>query len=357
MARTARIVVDALQVPREFSGVGRQALELGAQLGGLPAGVRLELRCPADVVDVFRPVFPPETVVRTPVPKSRPRLRRILYQQLIAPLRDPSSTLLVCLGDQAPVWGRARVLLVVNDVRRLTDPGTAGRLEGAYYRWIVPRALRRAQAVATISQFSRAQLGRDDVTVIAHHPRPQIATPHVGGRTVLVVGALRPYKDAETVVDALAELDPAERPPVVFAGPQEGRADALAERARSRGLERSIEIVGWVDDERLRELRADALVTVNPSTYEGYGLPVAESLAYGLPTIASDIPPHREIGGDAVLYFAPGEARELAALLRTVVQDPERRAALARAALERAHRLAEQRPSWRDVVLQSFTAP
>jgi glycosyltransferase involved in cell wall biosynthesis len=353
--RTARIVIDALQVPREFSGVGRQALEIGAQLGGLPERAQLELRCPADVEDVFRAVFPPEAQIRTPLPSSRPRLRRILYQQLIAPLRDSRSTLLVCLGDQAPLWGRARVLLVVNDVRRLTNRETAGRLEGAYYRLIVPRALRRARAVATISEFSRAQLRRvfgGEVTVIAHHPRPRVDAPRTDGRHLLVVGALRPYKGAETVIDALTELDPAERPDVVLVGPPEGRRETLATRARVRGVEQSLQIRGWVDEHCLDELRAQALATVNPSTYEGYGLPVAESLAHGLPTIASDIPPHREIGGDAPLYFPPGDAEALAVAIRTVL-DSKRRGELARRALLRAQELAAQEPTWRTVIVEA----
>jgi glycosyltransferase involved in cell wall biosynthesis len=282
-------------------------------------------------------------------------LRRIAYQQLVAPLRDPASTLLVSLGDQGPLLGRARVLLVVNDVRRLTRPDTSGRLEGAFYRWLVPRALRRAAEVATISEFSRAELARfydGDVRVIAHHPRPRPrpATPRDGG--LLVVGALRPYKGVDVVVDALALLEPALRPAVTFAGPDEGRSDALLARARARGVADSVNAVGWVDEAQLEELRSGALATVSPSTYEGYGLPVAESLAHGLPTIASDIPPHREIAGSAALYFPPGDAAALADAIRTVLDRP-RREELAERAVRRAHELAALEPTWRTVIVEA----
>jgi glycosyltransferase involved in cell wall biosynthesis len=345
-------VIDALQVPREFSGVGRQALEIGAQLAGVPTGVTLELRCTAEAADVLKGAFPPDTVVRTPLPRSRPRLRRILYQQLVAPVRDGSSTLLVCLGDQAPLWGRARVLLVVNDVRRLVRPRTSGRLEGIYYRLLVPRALRRAETVATISEFSRSELEcafDRSVRVVAHHTRPQAAAPSIDGVHLLVVGALRPYKGLETLLDALASLE--RPPPVVIAGPPEGRSEELRALARERGLDR-VEIVGWVDDARLAELRERALATVNPSTYEGYGLAVGESLAHGLATIASDIPPHREIAGDAALYFRPGDAESLAETIRKVLE-PEQRRVLAERALARAQTLAALEPNWRTVILEA----
>jgi glycosyltransferase involved in cell wall biosynthesis len=361
--RVERIVLDALQVPAEFSGVGRQALGIGAQLHDLPPRLELEVRCPADVRPLLEPAFPSRTRFRTPVRRSRPRLLRLLYQQLLAPLADPRSTLLVCLGDQGPVWGRAPVLLVVNDVRRLVRPETSGALERWFYRLLVPLAVRHATVVATISEFSARELAQAlgtqrAVRVVAHHPQPRAAAPHQSPADghILTVGALRPYKGAETAIDALAALEPGERPELVLAGPVEGRGAALAERARAGGAGDRVRILGWLGEPELERLYEAALATVNPSTYEGYGLPVAESLARGLPTVASDIPPHREIGGAAVLYFEPGDVRTLAECLRRLVRDPELRAGLARSALERARELQQARPTWRELILDAAGA-
>ncbi|MGI8420921.1 MAG: glycosyltransferase family 4 protein [Gaiellaceae bacterium] len=341
-----KIVVDALQVPAELSGVGRQALELGSQLRGLPPGTRLEVRCAADVRGVFEGAYPAGTRFRTPIRRSRPRLLRILVQQLLFPALDRRSTLLVCLGDQAPLLGRARRLLVVNDVRRLTDDG--GGLERRYYRFLLPRAVRRATVVATISQFSRTEIVRTlgvDSVVIAHHPAPVRAAPAAAGEFLLVVGALRPYKGSDLVVDALARLDEDARRPVVFAGPPEGHAGALRARAAAAGVR--VDVRGWVDETELRGLYDGAYAVVCPSTYEGYGLPVAEGLAHGQAVVASDIPPHREIGGDAVSWFRPGDAGALAEALEAL---PTVRSALAGRAVGRARELAAVRPTWLDVV-------
>jgi glycosyltransferase involved in cell wall biosynthesis len=335
-----RILVDTLQVPAEFTGVGRQALNIGEQLRDPPAGVAIELRCTAEARGVLESAFPPGTRVSTPIPRSRPRLRRIAYQQLVGPVVDGRDVLVICLGDQAPLWGRARRLVVVNDVRRLTHPATSSRLEGLYYRTLVPLAVRRADEVATISDFSRGELERvlgRPVTVVAHHPPPRVRTPAAAPADghLLVVGALRSYKGVETVIDALSLLAPEARRRTVFVGPGEGREADVAGYARARGVAELVELTGWIPDAELERLYDGAAATVNPSTYEGYGLPVAESLGRGLPTVASSIPPHREVGDDAVLWFEPGNAAELAAQLARLDDDALRRE-LAGCALDRS---------------------
>ncbi len=341
-----RVVVDALQVPAAFTGVGRQAIAIGAQLSDLPAGLELEVRCTRELRPVLEPAFPPGTRFRTPLRRSRPRLLRIVQQQLVSPLRDGRSTLLVCLGDQGPLFGRARVLLAVNDVRRLTAPGGSGRLERLWYGFVVPRAVRHASAVVTISEFSRGEIARVlhprvPVRVVAQAPPPVAAVrPARDDGPFLVVGALRPYKGLETIVRTLALVDA----DVVVAGPDEGHGGELA----------GLRLLGWVPDAELEELYAAALATIHASTYEGYGLALAESLARGLPTVASDIPAHREVGGDAVLYFAPGDAAALAGRLREIRGSAELRAELAAKALARARELPAAGISWREAILAAI---
>ena len=111
-------MVSALQMAPEYSGIGRRVLSVGEDLDRLPNEIELEVVCAADVRPILEPVFPARTRFRTPLRHSRPRLTRIAYEQAIAPIRDyPSAALVVCLGDQAPLWGSASILLLVNDVR------------------------------------------------------------------------------------------------------------------------------------------------------------------------------------------------------------------------------------------------
>lgn len=350
-----RIVVDALQVGAEPTGVGTQAVALGEQLTALGCPWPLEVRCPAATRPLLVPAYPAGTVFCTPLPGSRPRLRRIAWQQLAGPLRDGPGTLLVGLGDQGPLWGRARLCLVLNDVRRLALPSTTTRGERLFYGTLTPRAARRAAAVLTISEFSRAEALRllgVEATVAAHHPRPAAAQQGDAAGPLLAVGALRPYKGLDTAIEALALLDPVERRPLVLAGPEEtpGEAARLLALAHARGVADLVRITGWLQPGQLAALRAAAAATVNPSRYEGYGLGLAESLAAGLPTVASDIPPHRELAGpDGSLLFPAGDAAALAAALRGALAARQR---LGAAALARSRELAAVRPTLAEAVLE-----
>jgi glycosyltransferase involved in cell wall biosynthesis len=138
---------------------------------------------------------------------------------------------------------------------------------------------------------------------------------------------------------------------VIFVGSVEDSSLDLDANVKARGVADTVESTGWLSELALAQLYDKALATVNPSTYEGYGLPVGESLAHGLPTIASAIPPHREIAGDAALYFDPGNEHQLAACLRSLVGSRELRASLARRALERSRELVGAGLTWRDVVV------
>jgi glycosyltransferase involved in cell wall biosynthesis len=356
-----RLLVDALQAAPEFSGIGRRIQEIGQSLSADDPGVPVTVRCAADVRAQLEPAFPPGTTFETPLSSSRPRLRRILYQQLIAPLRDDAATLLLCPGDQAPVWGRAPLVFVIHDVRRITAPQTAGGRAEAIYYWIVIRAgTRRAMRVLTISEFTRQEILRVlrpscPVEVLAAHPAPrEEALEEREGGAFLAVGALRPYKGLDTVVEALAHrASNGAAPTVICVGSEEaqrGEADRLARQASERGVGDRFRIAGWVSDEKLEELLAACVATVSASHYEGYGLPVAESLAAGLPTIASDIPAHREVAAEAALYFPPGDAKALASAMSRVAEEPELRRELARSARERARELANAQGSWGETV-------
>ena len=366
-APVRRVVIDALQVAPEFSGIGRRVAEIGRSLADADVAVPVAVKCGADVAATLRPEFPPGTEFHTPLRSSRPRWLRIAYQQLVAPFLDGASTVLVCPGDQAPVWGRAPLVFVVHDVRRLTHPKTSRhRLEAIYYNAVIRAGAKRARRIITISEFSKREIERTlspscPITVVSDHPEP--AEPPIrpadGTCTFLTVGALRSYKGLETVIEALSRLpvNDGATPRVVCVGDDEGDGryrDRLVSYAKDLKVDSSFELTGWISDDELHALYSSGIGTINPSTYEGYGLPVAESLAGGLPTIASDIPPHREIAAGAALYFAPGDAAELASLITQVATDPVLRADLAQRATERSQQLSESGVSWAQGILAAI---
>lgn len=354
-----RVVVDALQVPPQFSGVGRVVMGIGEELTDVALDAELVLRCPEDVRGLLEPSFPPGTRVECPIPSSHPRARRLVAQQLLAPLRDGRDTLVMCPGDQAPAWGRSPVLLVAHDVRRLVRRREkATWKEALFYRVIQPVSIRRADIVLTVSQFSQGEIQRvvrpwRPVRVVHPHPHPVASGPgDQPGRHVLLVGAQRPYKGVTTALEAMAAAD-SRVPPLLVVGSHEDQRHLLESRCRELGVDDRVAFLGWVEPKRLTALYRNSFAVVSPSLYEGYGLPVAEGLAHGVPVVASDIPPHREVAGDAALLFSPGDARAMAEALSSLAENQGEWRARASAALDRSRYLATLEPRWGEAVREA----
>ena len=95
--------------------------------------------------------------------------------------------------------------------------------------------------------------------------------------------------------------------------------------------------LGCVDDEALPVLYAGAAGFVYPSVYEGFGLPPLEAMASGCPVAVSDIPAHREVCGEAAIYFDPFNPEDLATKLERLLRlDRESRAALVEQGMQQA---------------------
>ena len=104
-----------------------------------------------------------------------------------------------------------------------------------------------------------------------------------------------------------------------------------------------MEIPGWIPREELMKLYARAQAFVYPSTFEGFGMPVLEAMAAGIPVACSDIPPLREVAGDAALFFDPLDETALAAALDRIMADDELRKRLAAGGPDHARPFTWQR--------------
>jgi MMP alpha-(1->4)-mannosyltransferase len=213
------------------------------------------------------------------------------------------------------------------------------------------RVARRCGTVLTASQSSRTDICRDfrvpedSVRVIPlgvdtrlFHPRP---APRVPGRIVAVASADSPIKGVSTLLRAVAKLA-TERDvhlvgvsKLVEKGPTERLVSELALADRVR-------FVHGISDAEIAELLASAEVAVVPSLYEGFSLPAVEHMASGTPLVASRAGALPEVTGNAAVLVEPGDAEELAAALRTLLDSPARRAELSEAAWHRV----QQKFAW-----------
>ena len=216
-------------------------------------------------------------------------------------------------------------------------------------------AVRRARLVVADSAFTRdeivARLGADPARVrvvplgvpaglARRGPEAVAAFRHARALPadyLLYVGARKPHKNLPLLLEALARLAPAARPPLVLSGPPWACDEPLARLADRLGLGGSVRFAGALgDDDALACLYSGAALYVQPALVEGFGLPPLEAMACGTPVLSSTGGALPETVGDAAALLPPAGpdawAQEIAALLG----DTARRAALAQRGLERA---------------------
>jgi len=205
------------------------------------------------------------------------------------------------------------------------------------------RVARRIGPLITVSSSSRDDICRDFRTDPANvhvvplgvdtrlfHPRD--GEQRVPGRIVTVTSADSPLKGLPTLLRAVAKLATEREAHLVVVGTPSA---ATRQQVAQLALGSRIEFAGGLPDAEYARLLASAEVAVIPSMYEGFSLPAVEHMASGTPLIASRAGALPEVAGDAAVLVAPGDAEELAAALRTLLDEPDSRAVLAARGLAR----------------------
>ena len=235
----------------------------------------------------------------------------------------------------APRVRHARLLVTVHDLSFLAVPRYAEPSLAAYLGGIVPGVVRRADTVLAVSAFTarevveRLHIPPERVCVVPNgvegrfrpYPPGERAEARaavaglVGGADrpyLLAVGTLEPRKNYPTLLRAYARLRAAGLPhTLVIAGRQGWRFDPIFETLQELHLAGQVQF-GSPPDRLLPALYNAADAVVAPAWYEGFGLSVLEGMACGVPVVASDIPPHREVAADAAWYADPGDVVALA---------------------------------------------
>jgi len=158
---------------------------------------------------------------------------------------------------------------------------------------------------------------------------------------LLTVSTLHPHKNLAGLLRAFAifrQTHPEFR--LVVCGLHGFSSGPLHDLRESLGLADSVEFPGWIPREDLRDLYARAWAFVFPTLFEGFGLPVLEALAAGIPTACSAIEPVAGIAADAALQFDPTDPTAIAAAMTRVADDPELRERLSDAGPRRAARFS-----------------
>lgn len=268
------------------------------------------------------------------------RVRRTLIEQAALPAwaRAHRPVLVHSLASIAPIRLPVPAVITLHDVTFLRQR-TFGAITTAGLRAIVPLAARRADALITATVAARDEicaalgLAPDRFDVVPHGVDLPQARPCGSGagrmrerlgvgdeRIVACVAAKRPHKNQEVLVRAAAKLP--QGIIVVLAGHPEAYDLQLRALARELGVEARVRFVDYLPDDELEDLWRAASCAALPTLGEGFGLPVLEALARGLPVAASDIPVLREVGGSLPRYFDPHDPAAAAGAIAGLLADP-----------------------------------
>ena len=159
----------------------------------------------------------------------------------------------------------------------------------------------------------------------------------IAGDYILFVGTIQPRKNLVRLMEAFSLLKrQAADLQLVIAGKKGWLYEAIFRRVRELGLEGRVVFTGYVAEEDLPALFSGARLFVFPSLYEGFGLPVLEAMACGVPVVCSNASSLPEVAGDAALLFDPLDVEGMAAAMERVLGDERLRAELVERGLKRA---------------------
>lgn len=256
------------------------------------------------------------------------------------------------------VPARTRIVAHIHDVSFRAFPELIGFSDRLFLSMFIPRTMRRADLLVAPSEFTRKEIEsrygipEDHVAVVPNaipssfgHGLTEATCEAVRRKYdlpekfLLSVGTMQPRKNLPLFLRAFASVR--DRLPgmrVVLVGNRKARHhDTDIDRViAEEKLEHDVIFPGFVDAADLPAIYRLAHGLVFPSRYEGFGIPLLEAFASGVPVAASDIPPFREVGADAALYFHPGRVAECAEVLYTLSTDESRRESCRKAGSKRA---------------------
>jgi glycosyltransferase involved in cell wall biosynthesis len=291
-----------------------------------------------------------------------------VYQEPVTFWLPWQAQLFHSLAQRPPAFHFRREIVTVFDIFPITGENYSTLEFRRKFSELLLKAVRRAARVITASHatekllIAHAAVPREKIRVIPLGvDRPPVALTHAErlkerqrilggpGEMILSVGVIQTRKNTLNMLKALKAL-PAEYKLVLSGGNGYG-SEAIHEFIRAESLHGRVKLLGYVDDAELSRLYQAASVFLFPSLEEGFGIPVLEAMAAGVPVVTSNVSSMPEVGGEAVLYVNPHDPADIAAKASVAVEDSALREQLSAKGVVRAAEFTWQRTAERTLAV------
>jgi len=260
----------------------------------------------------------------------------------------------------------------VHDLSVLRYPQYHPAVRVRYQEAMFPNLIQKGSLFITDSEFSKNELlnfypaakgrvvsvplGADPMFCVRDHAAitPTLASYGLSpGNYALSVGTIEPRKNIERLIEAYTQLPLSLRVqyPLVLVGGAGWNSEHIHELIAKYSQEGWLKYLRFVPDLDMAAIYSGARVFACISHYEGFGLPVLEAMASGIPVISSDVASLPEVGGDAVIYVNPNQTEQISHALKTILEDGEYCQILSQKGLERS-----QLFSWGRTVQETLLA-
>ena len=329
-------VVNGRYLTQKATGVHRYAFEICNKLHEM--GVDFHVAVPNEIHPDYKFSF---KVVKCGSFNTH------LWEQISLPryLKSIGSPLLISFTGCGPL-NYSNQIMTIHDVSHERYPEWFSKNYYRFYHYMMPRIGKKAHAVLTVSEFSKKEIvdtlgiNAEKIHVVhsnvPFHNKPSkeeilsFSRNPEAERYILAVSSMDPRKNFVRLVEAFDKIK--DKSVKLYIIGMSFKAFNTPDLQKLIG--ENVHLPGYIPDEKLQTMYQNALLSVYPSLYEGFGLPPLESMTYGCPVINSDIPALHEVSQDAALYVDPYNVDDITQKIEQLLVDEPLRTELQEKGLE-----------------------
>ncbi len=320
---------------------------------------------------IFEELVQDMKIVQCPI-KASSRLVRILWEQLILPFQVKlhNIDILLSAGMTSPFICPATSALVIYDLQHVNQPWNFSKFYLLFLKSIIYLSTKSSDTIITISNkvkediIKHYKIPQDKVSVIylgtdkeiffvrdADEVRSLREKYHLPDRFILFIASSLPHKNYVMLLKAFKivqkEMDGIK---LVLMGARDYGYQEILEKIKELKLQDDVIFMGWIPYEDVPLVYCASLVFVFPSLHEGFGIPIVEAMACGIPVVCSKIEPLIEVAGDAAFFVDPYSPVDIAKGVLSVLTDNQLRERHIKKGFKRARRF-----TWKDTALGTLS--